>query len=78
MFTHGREAYRRNSYAVLYMTYKNVLYVLPIFYYGFVSGFSGTSVYDQFFYQMYNFLFTGIAVIWYATYDWEYPKEQLL
>jgi phospholipid-transporting ATPase len=34
MFLHGREAYRRNSYVVLYMFYKNVLLVLPIFYFG--------------------------------------------
>lgn len=46
MFTHGREAYRRNSYLVLYMFYKNVIYVLPIFYFGIVSCFSGTSFYD--------------------------------
>jgi len=42
MFVHGREAYRRNSYLILYMFYKNVLYVLPIFYFGFLSEFSGT------------------------------------
>lgn len=37
MFVHGREAYRRNSYLILYMFYKNVLFVLPLFYYGFFS-----------------------------------------
>ena len=37
MFVHGREAYRRNSYLVLYMFYKNVLVVLPLFFYGFWS-----------------------------------------
>ena len=41
MFVHGREAYRRNSYMVLYMFYKNLLYVFPFFYYGFFSWFSG-------------------------------------
>jgi len=29
MFYHGREAYRRNSYLVIYMFYKNILFVLP-------------------------------------------------
>ena len=48
MFTHGREAYRRNSYIVLYMFYKNVLYVLPIFWYGIMSAFSGTNFYDAY------------------------------
>jgi phospholipid-transporting ATPase len=37
LFVHGREAYRRNSYLVLYLFYKNILYVLPIFYFGFQS-----------------------------------------
>lgn len=37
LFVHGREAYRRNSYLIIYMFYKNVVYVLPIFYFGFVS-----------------------------------------
>jgi len=37
LFTHGREAYRKNSYLINYMFYKNVLYVMPIFFYGFYS-----------------------------------------
>lgn len=28
MFIHGREAYRRNSFLVLYTFYKNILYIL--------------------------------------------------
>ena len=42
LFVHGREAYRRNSFLILYMFYKNVIYVLPIFFYGICSTFSGT------------------------------------
>ena len=38
---HGREAYRRNSYLIYYMFYKNLLLNAPIIYYGFWSGFSG-------------------------------------
>lgn len=37
MFVHGREAYRRNSYLVLYIFYKNVLFVLPLCFYGYWS-----------------------------------------
>jgi phospholipid-transporting ATPase len=46
LLVHGREAYRRNSYLILYMFYKNVIYVLPIFWYGVLSAFSGTQIYD--------------------------------
>jgi phospholipid-transporting ATPase len=28
LFNHGREAYRRNSFLVIYMFYKNVIFVL--------------------------------------------------
>lgn len=43
---HGREAYRRNSYLIAYMFYKNVLFVMPLFYFGVASIFSGQSIYD--------------------------------
>lgn len=42
MFVHGREAYRRNSLLVLYMFYKNALYVFAgHFWPGIVSAWSG-------------------------------------
>mmetsp|Transcript_825 Transcript_825/g.1481 ORF Transcript_825/g.1481 Transcript_825/m.1481 type:complete len:371 (+) Transcript_825:889-2001(+) len=78
MFTHGREAYRRNSYLILYMFYKNVIYVLPIFYFGILSQFSGTPFYNAVMYQCYNVFFTGMPICWFCTFDWEYPKERLL
>lgn len=78
MFQHGREAYRRNSYMILYMFYKNVLYVFPFFYYGFLSWFSGINFYDNFMYQCYNVLFTGLPVVWYCTFDFEHTKEKFM
>lgn len=75
---HGREAYRRNSYLIIYMFYKNVIYVLPIFYYGFYSCFSGTQIYDTYLYNMYGVFFTGMPICWYATFDQEYDKVRLL
>lgn len=50
MFVHGREAYRRNSYLIAYMFYKNVLFVFPVFWFGFFSIFSGTSIYENLLY----------------------------
>ena len=41
LFIHGREAYRRNAYMVGYNFYKNSLFVLPQYWYGFYCGFSG-------------------------------------
>lgn len=78
LFVHGREAYRRNSYLVLYMFYKNLIFVLPIFYYGYYSCFSGTSIYDIFIYQSFNLIYTGMPICWYCTFDQQYKKEVFL
>ena len=78
LFCHGRECYRRNSYLISYMFYKNVLYVIPIFMFGFESFFSGTVIYDAIMYQLYNVIFTGLAIIWFAVFDWEFDKAQLM
>jgi phospholipid-transporting ATPase len=43
---HGRESYRKNSQMILYNFYKNVLLVLPQFWFGFQNGFSALFIYD--------------------------------
>ena len=76
LFVHGREAYRRNSYLIGYMFYKNVLFVVVPFWFGIVSMFSGQSVYEQWIYQLYNIVFTAIPIMWYALFDYEFTKEE--
>lgn len=78
LFCHGRECYRRNTYLISYFFYKNVLYVFPIWFFGFYSSFSGTSIYDPILYYFYNITFTGLPIIWFAVMDWEYPREVFL
>lgn len=78
LFTHGREAYRRNSYLICYMFYKNVVFVIPLFWFGMLSVFSGTAMYDSILYQFYNLFFTSIPIIWFAVFDWEFSKEEFL
>lgn len=46
LFNHGREAYRRNSFLVIYMFYKNVIFVLAQFWFGFRNAFSGQTLYE--------------------------------
>ena len=60
------------------MFYKNVLYVTPIWMYGFLSFFSGTGIYDPYLYQCYNIFFTGAPIIYFAVFDWEYKKDYFL
>ena len=78
LFLHGREAYRRNSYLVCYIFYKNYLFVLPQFWYGFMSAFSGQTLYEAWIYQMYNIMFSAFPVMWFALFDYEHPREHFL
>jgi phospholipid-transporting ATPase len=74
LFVHGREAYRRNSFLIAYTFYKNVLYVMPQYYFGFNSAFSGQTLYDPFIYQMYNITMTSLPIMWYSLYDFQHFK----
>lgn len=78
LFVHGRESYRKNSYVVCYNFYKNVLFVMPQFWFGFVSYFSGQTLYDPWIYQLYNILFTCFPIIWFGIYDKEVSYDILM
>ena len=78
LFVHGRECYRRNGDLILFMFYKNVLYVMVQFLFGFYSVFSGQTMYEKWIYQIYNLNFTGLHNIWYALFDFEFEKDVLL
>lgn len=47
LFVHGREAYRKNCYLVNYTFYKNFLFVMPQYWFGFYSVFSGQVFYEN-------------------------------
>ena len=60
------------------MFYKNVMYVWPIWFFGLFGLFSGQPIYDVMLYNLYNIVFTGLPIIWYAVFDWEQSKETFL
>ena len=78
LFYHGREAYRRNAILVMYNFYKNQLFVMPQYWFGFASAFSGQTLYESIIYQGYNTVFTAFPIIWFAVFDEEFPKQTLL
>lgn len=78
MFVHGREAYRKNTFAVCYILWKNALYTLPIIIYGLQSYLSGQLIYDPMMDTFYNVLYTALPIGWYATADREVSYEVLL
>lgn len=61
LLAHGRWNYRRVSRLVLYMFYKNMVLVLPMFFYGIYSLFSSQKFYYEILYQMYNVVFTAVS-----------------
>ena len=66
---HGREAYRRNTWIICYNFYKNFLYVIVQYYFGFYSVFSGQPLYEAWVYQQYNICFTGAVCFYWGVMD---------
>ena len=77
LYVHGREAYRKNSFAVCYVLWKNFLYVTPLIIFAFYSRFSGQTMYDPVLDAFYNILFTAFPVGWFAITDKEKDPEVL-
>ena len=78
LFVHGRESYRKNTFVVCYNFYKNALFVMPQFWFGSVSLFSGQTLYDPWLSQIFNIVFTSIPIIWYGCMDSEMDHSKLL
>ena len=77
LFFHGRECYRRNSWIIFYNFYKNILMVFPSIFTGFISMFSGGTIYDPIIHQIYNMLYTSIPCFWFGIFNYEYSKQEL-
>ena len=75
---HGREAYRKNSYFVIYNFYKNIIFVSPMFFFGFINFFSGITLYDPFLHQLYNVFYSIFPIFYFSIFDREYEPESLL
>jgi phospholipid-transporting ATPase len=78
LFVHGRESYRKNSYVVCYNFYKNCLFVMPQFWFGFSSYFSGQTLYDPWIYQFFNIIYSCLPIIWFGIYDKEVSYDTLM
>jgi len=75
LLCHGRWCYRRMSRLVLYMFYKNIVLVMPIFYFSIMSLFSGQKIYYEFLYQLYNVVLTSLPIVLYGIFDQDVGKE---
>eukprot|EP00439_Symbiodinium_sp_Y106_P065004 s189_g10.t1 len=78
LLVHGRWCYRRIAILANYMFYKNFVCVLPQYFLGAVSGFSGQKLYNDILYQGYNVFFTFIPIMVFAVLDQDVPKKASL
>lgn len=77
LLVHGRYSYRRLGVLVLYIFYRNLALYLTQFWYVFLNGFSGQSLFEQWTLAMYNILFTFAPGFVFGIMDRDYLKERL-
>ena len=59
---HGRIFYVRNTQCILYFFYKNFVFTLVQFIYGFYTNFSGQTIIDDWYISFYNLIFTALPL----------------
>lgn len=78
VLVHGRWCYRRLGIVACYMFYKNIVVVLPQYYLGACSMFSGQKLYNDILYQTYNVTLTMLPIILFGVLDQDVPKHVAL
>uniref|UniRef100_M4BMT5 Phospholipid-transporting ATPase n=1 Tax=Hyaloperonospora arabidopsidis (strain Emoy2) TaxID=559515 RepID=M4BMT5_HYAAE len=73
LLVHGRWNYIRISKLVLYMFYKNITLVMVQYWYGYLSGASGSKLYWEIGVQLYNIVFTGLPIVVVGVLDKDLP-----
>uniref|UniRef100_H9GVL9 P-type ATPase C-terminal domain-containing protein n=1 Tax=Anolis carolinensis TaxID=28377 RepID=H9GVL9_ANOCA len=69
LLVHGRWSYLRMCKFLSYFFYKNFTFTLVHFWYGFFSGFSAQTVYDEWFITLYNMVYTSLPVLGMSLFD---------
>ena len=62
LFFHGRTNYIRNSECIKYFFYKNSVFTLVQFLYGFYCNFKGQTIIDDWFITTFNLIFTSLPL----------------
>eukprot|EP00401_Gymnodinium_catenatum_P072459 CAMPEP_0117537468 /NCGR_PEP_ID=MMETSP0784-20121206/41980_1 /TAXON_ID=39447 /ORGANISM="" /LENGTH=1179 /DNA_ID=CAMNT_0005334055 /DNA_START=5 /DNA_END=3544 /DNA_ORIENTATION=+ len=78
LFVHGRWCYRRVAILVNYTFYKNVVVVMPQYFLGFVSGFSGQKLYNDLMYQSYNVVHSLLPIVLFGVVDQDVSRTESL
>ncbi|KAK1350955.1 aminophospholipid translocase [Hamiltosporidium tvaerminnensis] len=78
LLVHGRYNFMRFSKLTLNSFFKNFYFILIQFYYNFFNGFSGKPIYNFFFLNYYNVLFTSFVPLSICLFDKDHPEEYLM
>ncbi|CAD8046114.1 unnamed protein product [Paramecium primaurelia] len=76
MFYYGVECSRKNALTILYIFFKNQVFITPYFWFGFLNGFSGQYLYDQWLSQLFNTIFASLPQVLYALFDEMHPSSE--
>jgi len=59
----------RNAELILYFFYKNLVLTIPHLLYAFLNGFSGQSIFDDYYISFYNLFYTSWPLVIKATFE---------
>lgn len=72
---HGRINYIRIAEMILYFFYKNFIFTIPQFFYAFNCGFSGQTLFDDWYVSLYNLIFTSMPLLFKALLEQDITVE---
>ncbi|KAM7254393.1 hypothetical protein ACFE04_003773 [Oxalis oulophora] len=78
LVVHGHWCYKRIAQMICYFFYKNIAFGLTLFYFEAFTGFSGQSVYDDWYMLLFNVLLTLLPVISLGVFEQDVPSEVCL
>ncbi|RDX61623.1 putative phospholipid-transporting ATPase 4, partial [Mucuna pruriens] len=78
LVVHGHWCYKRIAQMICYFFYKNIAFGLTIFYFEAFAGFSGQSVYDDWYMILFNVVLTSLPVISLGVFEQDVPSEVCL
>lgn len=69
LLVHGRWSYIRITEMILYFFYKNMIFTMPQVVFAWYNGYSGQTLYDDWYITFYNLAFTSIPLVIRALFD---------
>ncbi|KAK7261683.1 hypothetical protein RIF29_28000 [Crotalaria pallida] len=78
LVVHGHWCYKRIAQMICYFFYKNIAFGLTIFYFEAYAGFSGQSVYEDWYMILFNVVLTSLPVISLGVFEQDVPSEVCL